>query len=81
MALTELQEWIMQELVRQHGRIDGLPTRLGANAEVMELAIKGLVTRRYVTVIGPPNLNGLMGKDVAELYLAPFGQGYLRTRR
>ncbi|RZL82715.1 MAG: hypothetical protein EOP66_04625 [Sphingomonas sp.] len=81
MALTELQNWIMRELGTYQGKLDGLPTRAGVDAEEMEQAIEGLVQRRYVTVIGPPNQNSYIGKDVDELRLQPNGVGYVRTLR
>ena len=81
MALSELQDWIMRELRSNEGKIEGLPTRTGVDAEAMEEAIEGLVRRKFVTVIGPSNQNSVMGKDVDELHLQPFGLGYLRTLR
>lgn len=81
MAISELQTWIMRRLGASNGMIEGLPSRSGIDAETMEQAIEGLVRLRYVTVIGPPNANSYMGKDVDELRLMPFGLGYLRTLR
>lgn len=81
MALSELEDWLMRELGTRQGRIEGLPTRPGIEAEAMEQAIEGLIRRRYVSVIGPPNLNSTIGKDVDTLHLEPFGRGYLRTLR
>lgn len=81
MALSELQNWVMRELGTKGGLIEGLPSRSGSNAEEMEEAIAGLIGRRYVTVVGPPNQNSDLGRDVDELRLLPYGSSYLRTLR
>jgi hypothetical protein len=81
MALSELQDWIMQELRDKRGMIEGLPTRSGFTSADMEQAIDGLVRRQYVSVVGPPNQNSDLGKDVDELHLRPYGSDYLRTLR
>lgn len=81
MALSELQVSIMRELGTKGGVIEGLPVRPGVDNEAVEQAIEGLVERKYVTVVGPPNQNSYLGKDVGELRLLPFGVGYLRTLR
>lgn len=81
MALDELQVWLLRELTRKGGKIEGLPIRPATDAETIELAIEGLIKRDCVTVVGPPNLNSYFGKDVDELHLRPAGASYLRTLR
>ncbi len=81
MALSELQVWIMRELAVKGRALQGMPMRPGATTEDMEQAIDGLRQRQYVEVIGPPNQNSGLGKDVDELRLLPYGDGYLRTLR
>lgn len=81
MALSELQVSIVRELAMKGGLIEGLPVRPGVDNEKLEQAIEGLVERKYVTVVGPPNQNSYLGKDVGELRLLPFGVGYLRMLR
>lgn len=55
MALSELQASIMRELGTKSGLIEGLPVRPGVDNETVEQEIEGLVERRYVAVVGPPN--------------------------
>lgn len=81
MALSEVQGWIMSELRDRRGMIEGLPTFPGATPAGIEEAIQGLINLRYVTVVGPPNQNNDLGKDVDELHLQPTGNAYLRTLR
>jgi hypothetical protein len=44
-------------------------------------AIERLQQRKYVRAVGPPNANSLIGQDVDESYLMPFGLDYLRSAR
>jgi hypothetical protein len=81
MALSELQVWLLRELTREGGKIEGAPTRSGTDAEAIELAIEGLIRRDCVTIVGPPNLNSYFGQDVDELHLRPAGLNYMRTLR
>lgn len=81
MALSELQNWIMRELAAKGGTIESMPERPGVTVEDMAQAIDVLRQRRYLEVIGPPNQNSDLGKDVNELRLLPYGVGYLRTLR
>jgi len=81
MALSELQDWVMRELRAKRGMIEGLPVHPEFTAVDMEEAIEGLVQRQYVSVVGPPNQNNALGKDVDQLRLRPYGDGYLRTLR
>jgi hypothetical protein len=81
MALTDLQNWIMRELAARGGTLDGMPVRDGTTVEQMEEAIHGLRRLQYLEVVGPPNQNSDLGKDIDELRLQPYGVGYLRTIR
>lgn len=76
MALTELQHWIMRELGARNGLMEEMPVRAGVATDEMELAIDGLRQRQYVQVIGPPNQNSGLSKDVDELRLLPYGVEY-----
>jgi len=81
MALSELQDWIMRELAKKGGTIGSMPVRAGVTVEDMEQAIDGLRRHQYLEVIGPPNQNSDLGKDVDELRLLPYGVAHLRTMR
>jgi hypothetical protein len=81
MALSDLQDWIMRELAVNRGTIDGMPARDGVSIADMEAAIDGLRERRFLEVIGPPNQNSDLGKDVDELRLLPNGAAQLRNLR
>jgi hypothetical protein len=81
MALTELQDWLMQQLAARNGLIEGMPARAGVTLEAMEQAIAVLSRLKYLSVVGPPNQNNVLGVDVDELPLFPYGVVYLRTRR
>lgn len=81
MALSELQDWIMRELAMKGGTIESMPVRVSVAVEDMEQAIDGLRRRRYLEVIGPPNQNSDLGKDVDALRVLPYGVAHLRTMR
>jgi hypothetical protein len=81
MALSELQDWIIRDLGARGGKIDGAPTRAGVSADDIDEAIEGLQRLKYVSVIGPPNQNSAVGKDINELQLLPFGASYLQSAR
>lgn len=81
MALSELQDWIMRDLAARGGKIQAVPARAGVRIEDIEAALGGLQRRQYVSVLGPPNQNSDLGKDVDELLLLPNGVAYLRTLR
>ena len=76
-----MQVALMRLLAAGGGQLPELPALPGKTEnEVME-AIEGLQRRQYVRVVGPPNVNSLIGQDIDELHLKPFGVDYLRTLR
>jgi hypothetical protein len=81
MALSELQDWIIRDVGARGGKIDGAPTRAGVSADDIEEAIEALQRRKYLSVIGPPNQNSAVGKDIDELQLLPLGASYLQSAR
>jgi tRNA A-37 threonylcarbamoyl transferase component Bud32 len=81
MALTDTEVAIMRALAAARGLPIPMPALSGKSEEQIMEAIEGLQHRRYVRVVGPPNANSLIGQDVDELHLRPFGFDYLRTLR
>lgn len=81
MPLSELQDWIIRELASRGGKIDGAPTRAGISADDIEEAIEALQRAKYLSVVGPPNQNSAVGKDIDELQLLPFGASYVQSAR
>ncbi|MDZ7283833.1 hypothetical protein N4G62_17530 [Sphingomonas sanguinis] len=81
MALSELQDWIMRELAANRGMIEGMPSRPGVSFADMEAAIDRLRDLRFLEVVGPPNQNSDLGKDVDELRLLSGGISYVRRQR
>lgn len=81
MPLSELQHWIIRDLGARGGKIEGAPTRAGVSADDIEEAIGALQHRKYLSVIGPPNQNSAVGKDIDELLLLPFGASYLQNAK
>ncbi len=79
MALNELQNTIMQMLAAARGQPIEMPVIAGRTEDEIMEAIEGLQRRQYVRVVGPPNGNSLIGKDVDELHVMQFGIDYLRT--
>lgn len=79
MALSDLQNAIMRDLRDAGGRPIGMPVQPPASEDDVMTAIEGLQRLQYVRVVGPPNGNSLIGQDVDELHLRPFGVSYIRT--
>lgn len=79
MALSQTQDAIMRMLAAARGRPIEMPLIAGNTEDEIMEAIEGLKKRQYVRVDGPPNGNSLIGQDVDELNLMPFGVDYLRT--
>jgi hypothetical protein len=81
MALSQAQVLIMRMLAAARGQPIEMPVLPGKNEDEVMEAIEGLQRRQFVRVVGPPNGNSLIGQDVDELHLKPFGVDYLAALR
>jgi hypothetical protein len=81
MVLSELQTRILTDLSRAGNMIEDLPKITGHSDDAIEEAIEGLRKHGCVEVVGPPNQNSAIGKDVDELHLLQAGANALRSLR
>lgn len=81
MALSDIQIRILTDLQLGGGRLLGLPHIDQFSEDDIYAAIKGLQQKKAVEVVGPPNLNSLIGMDVDELYLTEQGVRLLQAAR
>ena len=79
--MNDIQEMIMRSLSGAQGQLIGMPAYTDKSEDQVMGAIEDLQRRQSVRVVGPPNMNSLIGQDVDELHLLPSGAAFLRTLR